>query len=146
MKIKQLSSTELFAEELVDKKIPFIMNTNNGNQGLHTHNFIVNFNRIFVKLSSVHSYAGISYLNTRLQVSELNNSDYLMFKIKGEFVFIKTLSNQDLFLKKRICRSSLHRRIKLTDKPLVMRIRMDSFIDRSLSIPQFKEELGIEEL
>jgi hypothetical protein len=144
MKVKYILSSELFTEELISKKIPFIMNTNNGNQGLHAYNFIVNFKRIFAKLSSVQCFNGISYLQTRLHVSEINISDYLIFKIKDKFVFIKTSSNKDLFLKKRI--GSSNRQIKLTDKPRLIFVRMDSFIESSLSIPQFKEELGIEEL
>lgn len=102
MREKYFLSTELFTDELIDKKIPFIMNINNGNQGNHTHNFIVNFKRIFVKLASVNPFRGINYLHTKIYDSDINLSDYLMFKIRDKFIFIKTSSNQDLFLKREL--------------------------------------------
>jgi hypothetical protein len=69
-----------------------------------------------------------------------------MFKINDKFVFLKTSSNRNLLLKSQIGKSKIYRQRKLTNKFIVIIINMNEFVKYSLSIPQFKEELDIEEL
>lgn len=133
---------------LIDNQIPFIINVNNCNNGCHSHYFIINFKKVFPRNSSIISAndGTIHYLQLRININDINLSDYLMFKINDKFVFLKTSSNRNLLLKSQIGKSKIYRQRKLTNKFIVIIINMNEFVKYSLSIPQFKEELDIEEL
>jgi hypothetical protein len=130
-KRKRLGNISSFINEMIDNKIPFIIDSNNGNHGNFSSYFIVNFKKIFPRRSSIphKNFCGNRYIQFVVNINDVNISDYLMFEIDGKFVFLKTSNNSNLYSRTKNGRSKIYTQRKLTDKFIIKSMNINEFIE-----------------